>query len=234
LFFMKVSVIMPVLNEAENLTEIIPGLILFGNQNLAEIVVVDGGSTDGSREIAQSLGAKVLVSPIKSRAAQMNLGAQYAKGDVFYFIHADTRILPGYIEDLQEAIQKGEFHAGCYRFKFDSPKILLKINSWFTRFNGVMSGGGDQTLFILRSVFTELGGFDETYTIMEDFDLVRRIRRSHRFCIIPKSILVSARKYDNNSWLKVQVANLTVIILFFMKSPPTKLKSIYQKMLVHR
>jgi rSAM/selenodomain-associated transferase 2 len=231
---MKISVIIPVVNEAENLAEAIPRIIQFGNKDLIEIIVVDGGSTDGSVKIAEKLGAKVLVCPIKSRAAQMNLGALHAQGDVLFFLHADTRILPGYIEDLQEVIRKGKFHAGCYRFRFDSPKLLLKINSWFTRFNGIMSGGGDQTLFITQSVFRELGGFDETYTIMEDFDLVRRIRRSYKFCIIPKSILVSARKYDTNSWIKVQIANLTVITLFLMKSHPNKLKSIYQKMLVHR
>ncbi len=231
---MRVSVIIPTLNEEENLKDVIPGIFDCANQDLMEVIVVDGGSSDNSISTAEKLGAIVLKSSIRSRAAQMNLGAKSAQGEIFYFVHADTRILPGFIEDLQEVIINRGNHAGCYRYRFDSSDILLKINSWFTRFNGLLSGGGDQTLFITQTVFRQLGGFDEYYTIMEDFDIVRRIRKNHKFCIIPKSILVSARKYETNSWFKVQIANLTVFLLFYLKRHPKKIMSIYHKILVGR
>jgi GT2 family glycosyltransferase len=108
---------------------------------------------------------------------------------------------------------------------------LLKVNAWFTQFNGLLSGGGDQTLFIRKDVFWELGGFDETYCLMEDFELVRRIKKKYNFKVIPKRILVSARKYEKNSWFRVQVANLIVFGLFFLNHPPSKLKVLYSRLL---
>jgi GT2 family glycosyltransferase len=110
----------------------------------------------------------------------------------------------------------------------------LKVNSWFTRFDGVFSGGGDQTLFIKKALFEDLNGFDEKYIIMEDFDLVRRIRQKTEFRIIPKSIKVSARKYENNSWLRVQLVNLTVFIYFLSNKQPSKIKNLYCRLLNHR
>lgn len=230
---MLLSIIIPVLDESENLKLTIPALFKIGGPELLEIIVVDGGSKDQSKEIADALGAKVLSSPVRSRAAQMNLGAKSANGAILYFVHADVRLGRGFVEEIQNAISGG-YQAGCFRYRFDSPKPMLLINSWFTRFDGFFVGGGDQTLFIVKSVFNALGGFDEKYTIMEDFDLVRKIKRNHTFRLIPKSILVSARKYDTNSWLRVQWANLIAFLMFFLKIPPKMIKSAYSRMLNYR
>ena len=230
---MRLSIIIPVLDESENLKRTIPILFNIGGSALLEIIVVDGGSKDESKEIANTLGAKVLSSEVRSRAAQMNLGAKYAKGEILYFVHADVRLVSGFAQEIQNSISDG-YQAGCFRYRFDSPKMLLRINSWFTRFNGLLVGGGDQTLFIEKSVFKALGGFDEKYTIMEDFDLVRKIKRKYAFRLVPKSILVSSRKYETNSWLRVQWANLVAFLMFFLKIHPEKIKSTYQRMLDYR
>lgn len=163
----------------------------------------------------------------------MNTAAKIALGEVLYFVHADTRPLPSFFDDIKTSCSK-RYLAGCYRYRFDSDDYLLKFNSWFTRFNGPFSGGGDQTLFIKKSLFEELNGFDEEYIIMEDFDLVRRIREKTEFRIIPKSIKVSARKYENNSWLRVQLANLAVFIYFLSNKQPSKIKILYCRLLNHR
>jgi rSAM/selenodomain-associated transferase 2 len=229
---MKLSVIVPTLNESKNISELIPFLVKQGGDFINEIIVVDGGSTDSTREIAASLGARVLLSDQKSRAVQMNLGALHATGNTLYFVHADTRPLGSFAADIQKALIKG-YKAGCYRYRFDSESFLLRLNSWFTRFNGLFSGGGDQTLFITRDFFNTLGGYDTDFCLMEDFELVKRIKKKAKFYIIPKTMTVSARKYRQNSWLRVQLANLYVFTLFHFGVAPEKLKNSYAILLHH-
>jgi rSAM/selenodomain-associated transferase 2 len=227
---MKLSVIIPTLNEAENIKELIPLLHKYGGDFITEIIVVDGGSEDKSCEIAQNLGARVLKSELSSRAVQLNLGANMATASTFYFVHADTRPLKSFATDLQKALIEGH-KAGCFRYQFDSNTFLLRLNSWFTRFNGIFSGGGDQTLFITRDFFNTLGGYDVRFCFMEDFELVKRIKRKTKFHIIPKAITVSARKYRANSWLRVQLVNLFVFTLFHVGVAPEKLKRSYSILL---
>lgn len=221
-----ISIIIPVWNEANNLEELLPILLESKRHKVLEVLVVDGGSLDDSIDIAKRCNARVILSPLKSRAAQLNLGAKHANGDILYFIHADSRPMMSFEEDILRAISEG-IEAGCYRYKFDSTSKLLKINSWFTRFNGVFAGGGDQTLFISKSLFNELGGYDERFTIMEDFELVKRIRKVTKFKVLQKSILVSARKYETNSWLSVQWANFLAIMAFKMGVHPESIKTLY-------
>lgn len=227
---MNLSIIIPVLNEADNLKELLPLFQKEIQEGFFEVIVVDGGSTDGTKKAVEEMGFRFLECGIRSRAIQMNMGAKIAKGDVFYFVHADVRILHTFFEDIRSCVSKG-FQAGCYAYDFDSTKKMLRINSWFTQFNGLLSGGGDQTLFIRKDVFWELGGFDEKFCLMEDFELVRRIKKKYGFKVIPKRILVSARKYDTNSWLRVQIANLLVFGLFLLHYSPSKMRAFYSKML---
>ncbi|WP_232825683.1 TIGR04283 family arsenosugar biosynthesis glycosyltransferase [Algoriphagus litoralis] len=227
---MKMSVIIPTWNEAENIKELIPYLKKYGGEFISEIIVADGGSSDDTCQLAAGLGAIVLRSKVKSRAHQLNLGASQAKANTLYFVHADTRPVQSFAEDLQIAVVKG-YKAGCFRYRFDSDTFLLKVNSWFTRFNGLFSGGGDQTLFISRDFFNTLGGYDTKYCLMEDFELVKRIKRRTKFYIVPKTMTVSARKYRDNSWLRVQVVNLYVFVMFHLGMAPEKLKKSYSTLL---
>ena len=229
----KISVIIPTLNEEENLKTLIPLLFSYPHSEMIEVIVADANSTNQSKTTSESLGAIYISCPANSRASQMNAAAKISNGEVLYFVHADTRPIPRFVEDIKTNISKGNL-AGCYRYRFDSDNILLKINSFFTRFNGVFSGGGDQTLFIKKTFFENLNGFNQEYIIMEDFDLVKRIREKTRFTIIPKSIKVSARKYEQNSWLRVQLANLAVFIYFLSNKQPSKIKNLYCRLLNHR
>ncbi|MBN3519161.1 TIGR04283 family arsenosugar biosynthesis glycosyltransferase [Algoriphagus lutimaris] len=221
-----ISVIIPTYNEAGNLKELIPLIRREEDPKILEIIVVDAQSSDETQQVAENLGVKIFKSKRRSRAHQMNLGAKHAKGSIFYFVHADTRPFKGFAKDIYENYLRGKL-AGCYRYSFDSTHISLKINAWFTRFNGIFAGGGDQTLYITSSLFEELEGFNEKYTIMEDFDLNRRIRKISGFHVIPKEVIVSARKYEENGWLRVQLANLAAFILFLLNSNPESIKSLY-------
>jgi rSAM/selenodomain-associated transferase 2 len=233
LFAMTISVIIPTHNEAAAIGRLVKQLRQYDAKGQVEVLVIDANSPDGTAEIARQAGATVLQSPRQGRAAQMNHGARQATGDILYFVHADVGIHPDYVATIQAAVAQG-YEAGCYRFRFDSSHPLLRINSYGTRFNGIMSRGGDQTLFVTRALFERLGGFDEYFVIMEDFDIIRRIRRQARFRIVPQDVVVSARKYDTNSWLRVQVANLTAFALFFLKVAPTRIARTYKAMLNYR
>ncbi|TGD82268.1 TIGR04283 family arsenosugar biosynthesis glycosyltransferase [Hymenobacter wooponensis] len=227
---MRLSVIIPTYQEAGTIARLVRELRLYAAHHPVEILVVDAHSPDNTAAVAREAGATVLLAPKPGRAAQMNYGAEHATGDVLYFVHADVSIHPNFFQNIQQAIAEGH-EAGCYRFRFDSAHPLLRINSFGTRFKGLMSRGGDQTLFITRSLFRRLGGFDEHFVIMEDFDIIVRIRKVASFKIIPEDVLVSARKYAANSWLRVQIANLTAFSLFFLKVSPVRIARTYKAML---
>jgi rSAM/selenodomain-associated transferase 2 len=230
---MTFSIIIPTFNEADNIGQLVRDLRVYGHDRIADLLVVDGGSTDSTVERARQAGARVVVSPRCGRACQMNYGASLTSGDILYFVHADVKIHPDFASDIRQVVTDGN-DAGCYRFRFASSHPLLRLNSYGTRFPGIMSRGGDQTLFITRALFNRLGGFQERYVVMEDFEIILRIRDQARFCIIPKDVIVSARKYEDNSWLRVQVANLTAFSLFFLNVAPTRIAQTYKRMLNHR
>ena len=230
---MKLSIIIPTYNEAANIAGLINELLEHAHDQQVEIIVSDAGSKDATMEVAAKAGVVVLKSPKPGRAAQMNYATRFAHGDVLYFVHADVGINPDYFKDIENAISEG-FDAGCYRFRFDSDRPILKINSFFTRFDRLMCRGGDQTLFVTRKVFDQLNGFDEYYSIMEDYDIIIRIRKIAQFRIIPKNVTVSARKYENNSWLRVQIANLTAFAMFYLKKDPKSIALKYKSMLDYR
>jgi rSAM/selenodomain-associated transferase 2 len=230
---MTISIIIPTHNEAANIARLVRELRHHGPADAVEILVVDAHSPDGTAELARQAGATVLLAPKPGRAAQMNHGAAHATGAIFYFVHADVRIHPDFVATIRRAVA-ANYPAGCYRFRFDSEHPLLRFNSYGTRFKGIMSRGGDQTLFVTRQLFEQLGGFREHFVVMEDFDIIQRIRRVARFLIVPQDVVVSARKYEHNSWLRVQVANLTAFSLYFLKVSPTRIARTYKAMLNHR
>ncbi len=210
---MKISVIIPTLNEESNIARLVRYLKENGRNGDLEILVADGGSTDFTKREAQSAGAVVVDCPERGRSKQMNYAATKSTGDILYFVHADTLPPNTYVTDILSKVEAG-IPLGCYRFRFDSKRFMLKINSYFTRFDRMMCRGGDQTLFVTREVFDELGGYDEDFRVMEEYDFLKRARKKYTFKILPKNVLVSARKYEGNSWLKVNFANLVAFAMY--------------------
>ena len=209
---MKISVIIPTLNEADNIGKLLEYLKGHADDTLLEIIVVDAHSADNTEGVAQTHGATVLQSE-KGRAIQMNRGAHYAKGDVLYFVHADCLPPKSYLVDIKNSVAEG-YPIGCCRSKFDSKSFILSINAYFTRFTPLWCRGGDETLFVTQDVFKTLGGYDEKQCIMEEYHFIDKARAAYPFKIIPRYVLVSARKYTTNSWIRVQYANFMAFSMF--------------------
>ena len=227
---MQISIIIPTYNEAKHIQHLVTHLKSHADERLREVIVIDGGSNDETVALSEKSGAKVCLCLEPDRAKQMNCGAMIASGEILHFIHADTIPPTTFLNDIENAVLSG-YPMGCYRSCFDSEKALLKFNAWLTRFKYICFRGGDQTLFITKKVFNDLHGYDENYTIMEEYDLLRRAKKKYRFKILDKGVLISARKYDNNSYLKVNVANALAMFLFLVKCKPEMIKKIYIRLL---
>lgn len=227
---MRISVVIPTYNEEENIGKLIQDLKRYGGEYLTEIIVADAPSKDQTALRARQAGAKVIVSDEPGRASQMNAGARAASGDVLYFVHADVGIHPDFAHDIKQSLENG-YQIGCYRYEFDIPKPILKFNAYCTRYDRIWCRGGDQTLFIPKAEFEQLGGFREDHHVMEDYEFILRARRKLRFRIIPKNVVVSARKYESNSYFRVNLANMTIFAMYFLRvSQPTLIRT-YKSMI---
>lgn len=205
---MHISIIIPTLNEAVNIECLLLHLLKNStSKNIQEILIIDCGSTDNTQEIVKAFSnkytcIKLLVSE-KGRAKQMNFGAQSARGEILYFLHADSFPPKNFDSLILEEIKKGNL-AGCFKMKFDSNHWWLKLTGWFTKFNWRASRGGDQSQFITKKLFNEIGGFNEQFTVYEDNDLINKLYARKEFVVIQKWLTTSARRYHHNGVWKLQ------------------------------
>jgi len=214
-----ISIILPVLNEAKNLEQTI-ARVQTGSD--VEIIVVDGGSTDGTAEIARSLSTRVILSPNVGRGGQMNAGAAIATGDILLFLHGDTLLPLGYEEMARAALAQAI--AGAFELAIDSNRPSLrwieKTVNWRSRF--LQFPYGDQGIFLKASVFREFGGFPKL-PIMEDFELIRQLRRNGKIAIVPTPVLTSGRRWQKLGAIKTTAINQLIILGYFLGIPPTTL-----------
>lgn len=202
----RISVIIPMLNEAENIGRLLQHLIDNTQyKNKLEIIVVDGGSTDNSVEIVEKFNQKnfKLINSAKGRAKQMNIGAKAATGTILYFLHADSFPPKHFDYFILNTIHKGN-NAGCFRLKFDSNHWWLLLAGWLTQFNFKGCRGGDQSLFITKDLFNKIGGYDEAYIIYEDNIFISKLYKLKQFTVINKPIITSARLYKKHGVFKLQ------------------------------
>lgn len=225
---MQISIIIPILNEGPRLEVLLPWLMDGSDSGqVGEILVVDGGSTDHSREVALRHGARYMRSG-KGRAIQMNAGAQQALGDILYFLHADSLPPPGYDSMILQAMS-GEGRSGCFRVRFEPSHWMLDFFSWFSRINLPLCRGGDQSLFIPRSWFESLNGFDERYRIYEDNEFIGRIYRHYPFSVLPKEITTSSRRYQQQGFIRLQYHYAAIHLRRFLGHGPETLYAYYEK-----
>lgn len=221
------SIIIPTLNEEETIGNLLNYLQKNSVFKTAEVLLIDGGSTDQTAFIAKQFAVRIFHSE-KGRARQMNLGARMAKGKVLYFLHADTYPPENFVTTVMKAIEEGA-DAGCFRMKFFPSNKFLNFFSWFTRVNLLICRGGDQSLFIRKEVFDELGGYNESYNVYEDGEFISRLYRKKSFKILPESVVTSARKYESRGMWALQFHFAMIHLINFMGAGPEKLHAYYRR-----
>lgn len=197
------SIIIPTYNEADQIAQTISKTHAANSKHEAEIIVVDGGSTDDTISIAEQCGATVVKCERKGRAAQMNKGASVARYELLYFLHADSIPPNDFTSQILGAYSQG-IKSGCFRLAFDNNHWFLTANAWFTRFDVNAVRFGDQSLFVAKDVFEKSGCFRENLLMMEDQEIIRRLKKYGKFKVMNDYVITSARKYLDNGVYRMQ------------------------------
>ncbi len=237
---MNISIIIPILNEAATIGKLLLHLIdaASTSQNLKEIIVVDGGSVDESKDIVKTISNRddnvdiKLIPSKKGRAVQLNTGAKIAKGNVLYFLHADSYPPKHFDQYILDEVQKGN-NAGCFRMKFDYNHWWLRFLSWLTQFESKRCRGGDQSQFITKKLFKEIDGYDESYIVYEDNELVDRLFAIKEFVIIPKYVITSARRYREVGVWRLQYHFLNIHMRRWLGASSEDLYRYYKEKVVN-
>lgn len=223
-----ISVVVPTLNEAATIKETISQAKKSSRDTKVEIIVADGGSTDATMEIASSGGAKVIWTA-GGRSCQMNAGAKVARGDVLLFLHADTRLPDGFDLLVLQTLATPGVVAGAFELKIDGQRWGLRLVekgvNWRSRLLGMPYG--DQAIFLPTSVFWQLGGFREL-PIMEDFELVLRLRRLGLVGIAPAPVVTSARRWLALGVVKTTAINQLIILGYYLGVSQERLAQWYR------
>lgn len=192
----------------------------------AERIVADGGSTDGTPALAEALGARVIAAP-RGRGTQLAAGAAAAGGDWLLFLHADTRLAPGWVEAAQAHMRAAPDRAAHFAFALDDPapeaRRLERMVAW--RCRALALPYGDQGLLISRALYDAAGGF-RPLPLMEDVDLVRRLGR-RRLAALPVAAVTSAARWRSGGWTRRSARNLACLSLWFLGVPPAVIKRLY-------
>lgn len=226
---MKLSIIIPTLQEEATIGNLL-GYLRKSASPDSEVIIADGGSTDATQSIAVQLGTKVVACQRRGRGFQMNRGAEAATGDVLYFLHADTLPPTDFEESIKQAVTHG-WGCGCFRLKFDSEHWFLKLNAWFTRLDVNALRFGDQSLFVRRDVFEQTGGFDESMLLLEDQEIIGRLRCVAPFKILRQYVTTSARKYKQVGCYKLQAGYFLIYTLYRLGLRQDRLVQTYKWLL---
>ncbi|WP_456438544.1 TIGR04283 family arsenosugar biosynthesis glycosyltransferase [Psychroserpens sp.] len=229
----KISIIIPVLNEEKDIGKLLVHLNENSlKSNISSIILVDGGSQDNTCALInhmQTIYTNIeLLHSEKGRAKQMNLGAKKATGNILYFLHADSFPPQQFDELIISEVKKGN-QAGCFRMQFDNNHWWLRLASWLTQFSWRACRGGDQSQFITRNIFDDIGGYDENFIIYEDNILINELFERKQFVVINKKIRTSARLYKKHGIWKLQYHFWTIYVKKWFGASAEELLAYYKK-----
>ncbi len=226
LFPIKLSIIIPVFNEQAIVEKYLSKL---QPQPDIEIIIVDGQSTDQTVALCQNFPVKVLISPQKGRGNQVNYGASIAKGEILCFLHLDSQLPPNYLSIIEKLLSLPKAIAGAFALGIDAPgwafRIVERLVNWRSRFCSLPYG--DQALFLKASTFREIGGFTDL-PIMEDYELVQRLKKRGKIQIASAAVLTSSRRWQKLGILKTTLINQMIILGYYLKINPHTLACWYR------
>lgn len=245
-----ISIIIPVFNEAAIIQTAIERLK--DNQDV-EIIIVDGGSQDRTVELAFELGAslaeiekkgdketkrqgeeenklKLMIASEPGRAYQMNTGAVIAKGDILLFLHADTQLPANYQSLIYQTLSSSQVIAGAFELAIDSHEKSFRLIETMVNLRSRLLSlpYGDQAIFLQKSTFEKMGGY-RNLAIMEDFELIQRLKRHGEIIIAPAAVLTSPRRWQKLGVWQTTAINQLIILGYYLGISPTKLRNFYRQ-----
>lgn len=237
---MTLSVIIPALNEREALPRLIDSLrrcegVLQGAVSqgvvsksiVSQIVVSDGGSSDGTQEWCRSQADITLVNSRRGKGPQLNAGADAASGDLLFFLHADCILSPELLASMQATMAEPRFAGGAFHIRFIErrPRSLRLVEAGINlRTSVTRTATGDQGIFVRKDIFQKIGGAPD-WPLFEDVELVRRIKTSGRFAVIPKPLMISGRRYIEHGVIRTALLIYLLRAGYWLGVPPHRLKS---------
>ena len=225
--FVKISVIIPTLNEAQLVSRAIDLAHLAGAD---EVIVSDGGSTDDTVSIARQSNCAVVES-LPGRGLQLNTGASHASGDFLLFLHVDTSLPNDGCNQIREAVSRFQVDCGAFVQRIDSRRFVYRLIEFgnLQRVKWLGMAYGDQGIFVRRLLFEEVGGFDDV-PLMEDFQFSRKLRQlRHRYFVCEGPILVDPRRWQRHGPLKQTVSNWVTITSFMNGTDVKELAERYRR-----
>ena len=220
---MRLAVIVPALDEEESLSRNLPRVTELGD----ELVVSDGGSSDGTVAVAGRLGARV-VEGSHGRGPQLNRGAAATEAEILLFLHADSLPPTGAADAIRRAVADGA-EGGGFRVRFEGDSAWMRLGTRLVNLRTHLSRLplGDQGHFVTRAVFEELGGYRD-WPILEDLDFARRLRRRGQSVILPLAMLTSSRRYLERGIARTVVVNWLIWLLYALGVSPHRLARLYR------
>ena len=221
---MRLSVVVPALDEAG---QIAATLASARGPLVAEVIVVDGGSADDTAALARGAGATVLAAA-RGRARQMNAGAAAATGEVLLFLHADTRLPPGFDTAVVDALADDAVVGGRFDLRLEPATPFLDLTAALINLRSRLTGiaTGDQALFVRRHVFAVLGGFEDI-PLMEDVAFTRALRRRGRIACLRARVVTSSRRWLHHGPVRTVLLMWWLRLLFWWGVPADQLKRRY-------
>lgn len=222
----SVAVVVPLLNEAA----LLPSMMkTWENLGANELLIVDGGSNDGSRELLDQSGLRWMRSEA-GRARQMNVGAAASSSDILLFLHADTQLPPHALQAARDAFHRAETVAGRFDVRIEGGHPMLRIVEramcWRSRLTGISTG--DQAIFVCREVFERIGGFPDQ-PLMEDIELSKRLKREGSIACLPLQVRTSGRRWESRGMFATILLMWWLRLLYWLGVSPERLVRMYRE-----
>jgi len=223
----RLSIIIPTLNEEDHLQQTLARL---SSEEDVEVIVVDGRSSDATRDIAKACEAEIISSP-KGRGIQMNRGVKASSGELLLFLHGDTTLPCGFAPLIRKVMGKPGYSAGAFALKINSGRPLLSLiaHSATLRSRLLQMPYGDQGIFTSREMYDRAGGFAEV-PIMEDYIFIRELKKYGRIFILHEAAVTSARRWQNMGAIRTTVVNQLIVTGYLCGVKPPTLARWYQRL----